>query len=335
MYRNMASLNNAMVCYGNDSNAACGGVSNAGRGYSNASNLSNSDVYVIGCCDEIWKVLSNLVLSTSNTSNAPPTSIVESDNCMFGSNTAAWASNAFATMNSNNCVFGSNTAAWASNAFAGIDSNCCAFASNTGAWSSNYLSNVYLALNGTPISSVPTAAGNTTSLNQVVIDPDGVKWIIDNQGRAMRLNVVEPIALTACQVNDQSIPDSSTTLLMDWGAAETDTALGGWNPMTGELTIMRDGLYRVEARVVYNASLWPEGAYNFTTVAVNGSSLDQTVGAHYSEGTATYPRASIAANGVIKLVKTDTVAVAVYQNSGSDQTTYGSQCILTVNEVCP
>ena len=57
-----------------------------------------------------------------------------------------------------------------------------------------------LDVNLTTISFVPTATGNTTNLNSLVVDPNGDIWVIDFQGDAKKLNIAPQLnVLTTAQ----------------------------------------------------------------------------------------------------------------------------------------
>ncbi len=105
MYSSVSWLSNQM-----DSNNEAPGGSNE------SSNTSQQ------CCDDIWRVLSNMVLS--NATSSRDLGSISSD---YSSNIATWASNMLGNF---------DTAAWTSNI------NCCVFASNTVVWTSNAMSNV-------------------------------------------------------------------------------------------------------------------------------------------------------------------------------------------------
>jgi hypothetical protein len=140
MYQNMICLSNA--CF--SSNGSCGGAgasnvnpaSNCCGVCSNAGSNGASNVFVVTCCDEIWKVLSNLMAASNTSSNALSN---------FDSNCCVWTSNNFsnflASNYKSNIDFASNTAWWTSNALSNLDSNCCVWASNLVFWASNNFSN--------------------------------------------------------------------------------------------------------------------------------------------------------------------------------------------------
>ncbi|MEL6835230.1 MAG: hypothetical protein AAFP77_19680 [Bacteroidota bacterium] len=59
-------------------------------------------------------------------------------------------------------------------------------------WAQN--ANGAIDVNLTAIGFIPTASGNTTNFNEVVIDPNGDQWIIDQQGDAVKTSTNTSVA---------------------------------------------------------------------------------------------------------------------------------------------
>ena len=310
---------NLVLCADSNSNFA----SNTAAWSSNM--FSNLDMFFLAHASNTTTYASNTASFASNW-----LSNLDILCCEFASNTAAWTSNHLSNYDPN---FASNTAAWTSNRLSNYDPN---FASNTAAWTSNLLSNLPLLIKTDPALYTPSTSNNTSDLNHVIVDPDEIKWLIDIRGYATQIGVVHAIGLMVSQANDQVIPDSISTELTNWGSADTDTTLSGWDSATGTLTVPRGGIYRAEARAVYNSAVWPVGSQNSIAIGINGVVSEQSMGLSYTCSTDNIAvrRASSPAQGVFNLIKGDTISVMLYQSTGADQSTFGKQCVLTVSE-CP
>jgi hypothetical protein len=69
-----------------------------------------------------------------------------------------------------------------------------------------------LNANLTPIAYVPTATGNSSNLNEAVIDPNGDRWIIDSDGDAIKMSSAADGSETKVQAGSNVVVSGAGTL---------------------------------------------------------------------------------------------------------------------------
>lgn len=73
----------------------------------------------------------------------------------------------------------------------------------------------YLDFTPTPIAYIPTAIGNTTNLNSIVIDTNGEIWFIDYQGQAVKIKWVQPSILWDATTSSRIDITNATTIAVN------------------------------------------------------------------------------------------------------------------------
>lgn len=126
------------------------------------------------------------------------------------------------------------------------------------------------------------------------------------------LSVTGFAKLSAVNTSAQSIPNNAVTTVTNW--TETFDAANNFVPTTGIFTATTPGFYEVDFAVSFAGAL---GIANpvIPVILLNGVATAQS----NNLGTATAAFNTVSIKTVVKLVVGNTLAAAIYQNSGGAQ----------------